>query len=167
MKKLLLFTLLLALISIVLLSCNTQSNLPQSSDSESNESQSFERQKPYIFNMMGINVNDEQYAGSYIDNGIYHINIVGDTDDFKDQVKLDNIELHSVDYSLKYLDEVAKVLTDNMLELGISVIETSEKDNKVYIYIKDIDDSKLNRIKKVIDSPVIEAKEQVFIIKVN
>lgn len=162
MRKLLFIALSLALMSIVLFGCNRQSNVPQTSTSESSE-----REKPYILNLIGLKINDEQYAGLYMEEGIYHINIVGDTDHLQDKVKLDNVKLHSVNYSLTYLDEVAKVLTDNMLDLDISVIETNEKDNKVYIYIKDIDDSKLDRIKKVIDSPVIEAKEQVLSIILN
>lgn len=120
----------------------------------------FQEDKPDILNMIGLEINDEQFGGLYIEDGLYHVNIVGSIDDYQDKVKLDNVKLHSVNYSLKHLNEVAKVLSDNMLELGISIITTDEKDNKVYIYIKDLDDSKINSIKKVIDSPVIEAIEK-------
>lgn len=114
--------------------------------------------KPHILNHLGLEIDDEIYAGSYVDEeGVFNINIVGAIDAFNN--KTGKIKFHSVDYSLKYLDEVAKFLTENMLDLGISAIEPNEKDNKVYIYLKDLDENKRIRIKNVIDSPAIEAKE--------
>jgi len=157
MRKRLIIALPLALMSILLISCELQPNVHQSIVFNYSE-----KDKPNILNMIGLEINSEQYGGIYIEDGIYHINLVGSTDDFQDKVKLDNVSFHSVNYSLKYLNSVAKVLTDNMLNLDISVITTDEKDNKVYIYIKDIDDSKIEGIKKVIDSPVIVAREQVL-----
>jgi hypothetical protein len=46
-----------------------------------------------------------------------------------------------------------------MIELDISAIDLDEKENRVYVYLENIDDVKLNRIKAVIDSPAIEFKE--------
>lgn len=131
-----------------------------------NSSQAVKQGKPYILNFLRLNIDDEQYAGLYLEDGIYNINIVGEFDDFKDKVKLDNVKFHSVDYSLQYLDEVAAVLSNNMQKLGISMIETNEQDNKVYVYIKGLDDHKRMRIKNVIDSPAIEAREQ-YLVKFN
>ena len=155
MRNLLFIVISLILISIVLLGCNRQSNFPQTSIPE--------WEKPYLLNMLGININEEQYAGSYFEESnnesIYHINMVGDADRLQQDLKLDKVKIHSVNYSLKYLTEVKNVLSDNMSDLGISAIAINEKENNISIYIKDIDDNKLDSIKKVIDSPAIEVIE--------
>lgn len=132
-----------------------------------NDHQTAKQEKPDVLRMLGLQIDDEQYAGLYIDDGIYHINIVGDAADFKDKEIADGVQFHSVNYSLQHLNEVAEVLRKNMQNLGISMIAINEKDNKVDVYIKGLDDHKRMRIKNVIDSPAIEAKEQHLELKFN
>lgn len=110
----------------------------------------------------------ENYAGAYLDEeGNLNINLVGDNgivgesdNDLRILVKDDKIKYHKVKYSLNHLDNIINSLNDKMVSLDIAAIELDEQNNKVYIYLNDLNNTQISKIKKVIDSPAIEFKQQ-------
>jgi hypothetical protein len=106
---------------------------------------------------------EDDYAGSYIDEeGNLNINFVGEV---AEDLKIDKVKYHKVKYSLKHLDSVTTELTDSMVDLGITMIEPNEIDNKVYVYLKNINPEMINKVKKVFNSSAIEFKSQELTIQ--
>lgn len=116
-----------------------------------------------------INEYDQFYAGAFIDDeGRLHVNVVEGTD--AEEVigsKYRNAIIHYVKFSLKDLENIYEVLSDKMIELGISSIAVNEKENKVDVYINELDETNINRIKEVIDSPAIVFKERDIKFNIN
>ncbi|MCX7746914.1 MAG: hypothetical protein N2645_08485 [Clostridia bacterium] len=102
------------------------------------------------------NLNKEDYAGSYVDDeGKLNVNMI-DGKNIKEQFKNYDVKYHNAKYSLKYLEDIINKLNEKMIELGISSMGVSEKDNKVYVYLKSLEESKIKKIKQVVDSLAIE-----------
>lgn len=114
-------------------------------------------------NIQFNNTYASEYGGAYIDEkGTLNVNIVGDGPNIKKLIesantKTINIKYHSVKYSLQNLKDMDNSLCDRLVELGIKALEVDEKNNKLIIYLKDLQDAqKIENIKKIIDSPAIE-----------
>ncbi|MDR3601602.1 MAG: hypothetical protein P4L49_14165 [Desulfosporosinus sp.] len=114
-------------------------------------------------NIQFNNTYASEYGGAYIDEeGTLNVNIVGDGQNIKKLIesantKAININYHSIKYSLQNLKDMDNSLCDRLVELGIKALEVDEKNNKLIIYLKDLQDTqKIQNIKKIIDSPAIE-----------
>lgn len=100
----------------------------------------------------------DNYAGCYFDNNHrLNINYVGtNLSSLKKLLNEYNAKYHKVKYSYGYLNEINEKLCDNAIKLGISAVEFGEKDNRIYVYLKDINDNgKIQRIKLFIKSQAI------------
>ncbi|WBW97502.1 hypothetical protein [Oceanirhabdus sp. W0125-5] len=103
------------------------------------------------------------FAGYYIDDeGKSNLNFVkgADITEIKDSIR-DAININYVKFSLNYLEEIIELLNDKMTELDIAVIELNQKENRVVVYLKDVEETKINKIKAIIDSSAIEFKEMI------
>ncbi|GKX29578.1 hypothetical protein SH1V18_20580 [Vallitalea longa] len=111
----------------------------------------------------------EYYGGAYIDDeGYLNINIknhdnkfnIEDTGLKMIQDSNEAIKYHYVKKTKKELKEAVNKLNNRMKELAISQIELSEKNNKVYIYMNNIEDmERKEQIMKLVDSEAIEFKQ--------
>ncbi|WP_113673132.1 hypothetical protein [Vallitalea guaymasensis] len=110
----------------------------------------------------------ESYGGAYIDDeGYLHVNIK-QVNKFKmvnDSIKNikdnnESVKYHYVKKSKKELEAIVNTLNKKFTELEISFMTLSEKDNKVYIWLDDINDiEKQKEISEIIDSNAIEFKQ--------
>lgn len=106
----------------------------------------------------------ENFAGTFVDElGDLNINIAEKQRDseknLKDYLKDSNIKFHNVKYSVSELDNAISCLNEIMISHDINMIERDDKSNKVYVYIKNINNSKIINIKKSIERPFIVFKE--------
>jgi len=116
------------------------------------------------------NVHPENYAGVYLDNeGNLIVNMVenetiagGNEADLKALLKSDKVSFHKVKYSYNYLNDIINDLNDKMIELNISAIELDEQNNKVYIYLEDLNEANICEIEKVVNSPAVEFKQKLL-----
>ncbi len=111
--------------------------------------------------------NFRNFAGTYIDEeGYLNVNLVGnqavesnDEKSLKNILGASNVKFHNVTYSINDLDGAIASLNKIMVDQDISMIERDDQSNKVYVYLKDVNGTKINDIKKIIDSPFIEFRE--------
>jgi hypothetical protein len=105
----------------------------------------------------------DKYGGHFVDHeGNLTVNFVGEIESINEEMIFKNVKYNKVEFSLDYLKKVVNMLTNQMIDLEIAMIEINEKNNKVIVYIENIDESKKNRVKKIIDSPAIEFKNQTL-----
>lgn len=107
-----------------------------------------------------------EYGGSYLDEkGILNINILHGGRNIKKIIQNQNVKYHDVKFTYMYLKEIYNMLSEQMKDLNIYVVELDERNNKVIIYLKDLEDSQ--EIDKFIsDLNAIEYKKADFIIDV-
>ena len=97
---------------------------------------------------------EQKYAGAYLDEeSNLNINLVGEADSIKNILDLDGIKYHEVNYPLKHLEKIISTLTGKMTELNISEIDVDEQRNKVFIYMKDLDDPQIEKVRQIIMYP--------------
>jgi hypothetical protein len=105
---------------------------------------------------------EKRYAGAYIDeDGYLNVNFVSEVESIKEKAKLKNTKYHSVEFALEHLEELMEaVINDESIIKDISMVELSQKDNSINIYLKELEDSKAQKIKKTLDTPAIKFKKQ-------
>lgn len=95
------------------------------------------------------------FAGSYLDEaGKLHFNLVNKSNinEIENMIP-DHTIIHYVDFSLEELESTFAILNKNMKELKISI---NEKDNKIYVYLKNEDKEIISKINSIVDSKIIE-----------
>lgn len=105
----------------------------------------------------------EVYAGIYIDDeGKTNINFVegADITEIEDSIR-DAININYVEFSLNFLEDIIELLNNKIIELDIALMVLSEKENKVVVYLRNLEETKINKIKDIIDSSAIEFKEMI------
>lgn len=104
------------------------------------------------------------YAGGYLDDESYfNANFIegANTEDIE-ELKSNKVRIHYVKFSLIELERIIEALNKIIKDLGIAAVELDEKENKVYVYFENMDDTKINKVKGIIDSPAIEFREQTL-----
>ena len=113
------------------------------------------------------NEHNDIYEGAYIDSkGNFNVNFIKGSK-IKEIAELKNRKaiIHYVKYSLKYLENILKIFNSKMPELGISSMEINEQANKVYIYGKNMNKDKVNKIKQINNSSAIDFKNESLTIQ--
>ena len=105
----------------------------------------------------------KEYGGAYIDKlGNLNINIVGNSiKKFKVIVSDNKVVYHRVKYSYTELDKIMNILNKKMKEFNISAMVLDERDNSVCVYLVDLNETHIKKIKKLIDSNAIKFKKQI------
>ncbi len=112
----------------------------------------------------------DNYAGAYFDEkGELIINVVDNEKENginKENIQkvfntlnTQNVKVKIVEYSLKELDIVALKLKGLMIELDINSIERDDENNKVYIYLNNLNNDSINKVKNIIDVPYVEFRQ--------
>lgn len=110
---------------------------------------------------------EDSYGGVFIDNnGELNINLTGNVDAIQALIKQDGIYYHQVRHSIKKLEETISKLEGRMLELDIVQLSLDEEKNKVVVYVRDMDENKMNRINQYIDPETVKYENAVGEIRV-
>jgi hypothetical protein len=111
----------------------------------------------------------KEYGGAYIDKlGNLNINIVGNSiKKFKDIVSDNKIVYHRVKYPYFELERIINILNKKMMEMSISAIELDEVHNRVSVYLVDLNETNIKKIKILINSNAIKFKKQIGTIQVT
>lgn len=109
----------------------------------------------------------DSYAGAYIDdNGNLNINLSDDGASIKSAVNDDRTIYHSVAFSNKQLNNAVKFLNNYLGKDGIVATEVDEKNDKVYVYLQNANDTSIvNQL--VSNFPFVEIKQQKNAIKLT
>ncbi len=105
----------------------------------------------------------DNYAGSYIDDqGDLTVCVTGDNfDNIKDIVKNSKVKYQTKkSFSLNYLNKTIDKISKDMTTLDVSAVELDEKNNKIYVYVNNLNNEKEEKIKELVNSPAIEIKNQ-------
>lgn len=162
MKRKLKVILTLCLVSAISLSLFSVSSGNSSRNQQNKETNQLTALKYYkdikdMFKNKYNKDNADYYAGSYIDdNGDLNVITTDDGKELKDLLKTDKVKFNKAKYSYNYLDNIVKTLNSKMIDLEISGMGIDEEKNKVLIYLKDLNDDKVNKIKKVMDCQAVE-----------
>lgn len=65
---------------------------------------------------------------------------------------------------MEYLLNIIDSLNDKMIALDIAAIASSERNNRVYIYLNELNETNINKIKEYVDSPAVEFRQQEVVL---
>lgn len=161
------------IISLVLSFCIILSTFATNvyAQEDDNISQKILKQEKALSNYFEITdkINDtkeykDAYAGAYIDtDGNLNINFVEEKNiinSIEKELKLEDVKFHSKKHSLADLNNVMNILSSKMVALDIGQIVLDEENNKVYVYLNDLNSNKINIISKLVTPSAIEFKKQ-------
>lgn len=156
------------LLIIMILNCIFSSTLLASDNYELNTILKNEMKSNDVFREVQQKFNSEtatEYGGAYLDEeGNLNVNIVGEGKKVKELFENKDVNFHKVNYTYESLDSLYKLLSDDMLDLNISLVEVDQQNNKVVVYTEDIDNSE--GIKKLTkNSSALEVRKKDFVIK--
>lgn len=150
---------LIVLAACVLFICFNQAILSNNKSNKSERKNYKENTQPTLFNLAKFRDDHNNiYGGSYIDQkGYINLMLIEGTK-VKDIPELSNdrVIVHYVKYTYKELENILNLFNPRIQELGIFSIGINDEKNNVEILIQDMTDEKINKIKKVYDSPAIE-----------
>lgn len=133
------------LLIIMILNCIFSSTLLASDNYELNTILKNEMKSNDVFREVQQKFNSEtatEYGGAYLDEeGNLNVNIVGEGKKVKELFENKDVNFHKVNYTYESLDSLYKLLSDDMLDLNISLVEVDQQNNKVVVYTEDIDNS--------------------------
>lgn len=105
---------------------------------------------------------NDSYAGVYIDDeGILNVNFVGDVTKIKSFTEIDNVKYHQVEHTYEELEKGMIALQDKMVDLNITLVAIDEKQNKLAIHVKELDDKKIQAINQYVDSEISDFQNSV------
>lgn len=110
------------------------------------------------------NMYKDSFAGIYLDgDGILNVNLVSNLEEIKQLVGSDKIKYHLVTNSFRKLEETDKILTDRMKKLAITGLRINTEKNKVTVYLKEMDEEKINNIKRLVDPNTVEFEKGILL----